>query len=133
MEPNMEKVSLIQNDCNLKCRQDLISLFGESTAEYFLSPSSRSKDMPPWFLQLQEEMRDHIRAGALWDALSQRSAQILQESNTEPLMITRRVTDWKTLIKQDHLKHLIGVKYMFRCAQRNQAISALLLQCNPPF
>lgn len=47
--------------------------------------------------------------------------------------IARRVTDWKTQIKQDHLMHLSEVKYMFRCAQRNQAISALLLQQNPLF
>lgn len=47
--------------------------------------------------------------------------------------IARRVTDWKTQVKKDHLIHLAGVKYMFRCAQQNQAISALLLQHNPLF
>lgn len=47
--------------------------------------------------------------------------------------IVRRVTDWKTLKKQDHLMHLSGVKYMFRCAKRNQAISALLLKHYPLF
>ncbi|XP_051736798.1 uncharacterized protein si:rp71-17i16.6 [Ctenopharyngodon idella] len=129
---------LIQDDCHLKCKQYLISLFDESTAEYFLSPSSCSKEIPPWFSQLKDDMKDHMSAVALWDALRQRTAQILQESNTEPSMvitnqIARRVTDWKTLMKKDHLMHLAGVKYMFRCAQHNQDISALLLQHNPLF
>ncbi|KAF4096762.1 uncharacterized protein si:rp71-17i16.6 isoform X1 [Onychostoma macrolepis] len=129
---------LIEDDCHLKCKQYLISLFGESTAEYFLSPSSCSKEIPSWFSQLKDDMKDHTSAISLWDAMRQRSTQILQESNKEPSMvntneIVRRVTDWKTLKKQDHLMHLSGVKYMFRCAKRNQAISALLLKHNPLF
>ncbi|CAM4680177.1 unnamed protein product [Leuciscus chuanchicus] len=128
----------IQDDCNLKCKQYLISLFDESTAEYFLSPSSSLKEIPPWFSQLKDDMKDDMSAVALWDALRQRTAQILQDSNTEPSVvitneIARRVTDWKTLIKKDHLMHLAGVKHMFRCAQHNQAFSALLLQHNPLF
>ncbi|KAI7794054.1 hypothetical protein IRJ41_014682, partial [Triplophysa rosa] len=122
-----------QDDCNLKCKQYLISLFGESTAEYFLSPFSCSKDVPHWFSQLRDDMRDDMSAGALWDALTQRSTQISQESNTDLSMIARRVVDWKTLKEQDHLKHLSGVRHMFRTAQRNQAITALLLQHNPRF
>ncbi|KAK7132198.1 hypothetical protein R3I93_018682 [Phoxinus phoxinus] len=89
-------------------------------------------------LQCLLTYRSTTSAVALWDALRQRTAQILQESNTEPSMvitneIARRVTDWKTLIKKDHLMHLAGLKYMFRCAQHNQAFSALLLQHNPLF
>ncbi|XP_052396114.1 uncharacterized protein si:rp71-17i16.6 [Carassius gibelio] len=127
----------IEDDCHLKCQQYLISMFGEAAAEYFLSPCSCSKEIPTWFFQLKDDMKG-MSAVSLWDALRQCSAQILQESNTEPSMaitneIVRRVTDWKTLKKQDHLMHLSRVKYMFRCAQRNQAISALLLQHNPLF
>ncbi|KAL1249902.1 hypothetical protein QQF64_020907 [Cirrhinus molitorella] len=125
---------LIEDDCHLKCQRYLISLFGESTAGYFLSPSCYSKEIPSWFSQLKDEMKDHTSAVALWDAMRQRSVLILQESNTEITNeIVRRVTDWKTLKKEDHLMHLSGVKYMFHRAQRNQAISALLLQHNPLF
>ncbi|XP_050952377.1 uncharacterized protein si:rp71-17i16.6 [Labeo rohita] len=139
MEHNMIlENELIEDDCHIKCKRYLISLFGESAAEYFLSPSSCSKEIPSWFSQLKDDMKDHTSAVTLWDAMRQRSALILQESNTEPSMeitneIVRRVTDWKTLKKQDHLMHLAGVKYMFRRAQRNQAISALLLHHNPLF
>lgn len=36
---------------------------------------------------------DHMSAVALWDALRQRTAQILQESNTEPsVVITNQVS-----------------------------------------
>ncbi|NP_001373460.1 uncharacterized protein LOC100148415 [Danio rerio] len=127
----------IQDDCSLKSKQYLLALFDESTAEYFLSPSSCPKETPPWFSQLKDNLKDYS-AVALWDTLRLRSTQILQESNTEPSMeitdeIARRVTDWKTQIKQDHLTHLSEVKYMFHCAQRNQAISALLLKQNPFF
>ncbi|XP_043080128.1 uncharacterized protein si:rp71-17i16.6 [Puntigrus tetrazona] len=128
----------VEEDCHQKCKEYLSSLFGESTSEYFLSPSSCSKEIPSWLSQLKDDMKDHTSALFLWDAIRQHSTQILQESNTEPSMeitneIVRRVTDWKTLKKQDHLMHLLGVKYMFRCAQRNQVISALLLQQNPLF
>ncbi|XP_056305894.1 uncharacterized protein si:rp71-17i16.6 [Danio aesculapii] len=127
----------IQDDCSVKSKRYLLTLFDESTAEYFLSPSLSPKDTPPWFSQLKDNAKDYS-AVALWDTLRLRSTQILQESNTEPSMeitneLARRVTDWKTQIKQDHLMHLSEVKYMFHCAQRNQAISALLLQQNPLF
>ncbi|XP_073679579.1 uncharacterized protein [Garra rufa] len=129
---------LIKDDCYLQCRQYLISLFGESAAEYFLSPSSCSKEIPSWFSQLKDDMKDDMSAVTLWDAMRQRSALKMQDSNPDPSMeitneIVRRVTDWKTLKKQDHLIYLSGVKYMFHRAQRNQAISALLLQHNPLF
>ncbi|XP_065142759.1 uncharacterized protein [Paramisgurnus dabryanus] len=138
MDQNVKKDQLenqlMHDDCNLKCKEHLISLFGESTAEYFLSPfSRRSKDIPHWFSQLQDDMRDHMSAEALWDAMRRHSTHILQESNTEPSMIERRVVDWKTLKKQDHLEHLAGTRCMFRYAQRNQAITALLMQSNPRF
>ncbi|KAK7132199.1 hypothetical protein R3I93_018683 [Phoxinus phoxinus] len=48
---------LIQDDCHLKCKQNLISLFDESTAEYFLNPSSCLKEIPPWFSQLKDDMK----------------------------------------------------------------------------
>ncbi|XP_056588434.1 uncharacterized protein si:rp71-17i16.6 [Triplophysa dalaica] len=137
MEENVKNVQMenkpSEDDCDLKCKQYLISLFGESTAEYFLSPFFRSKDVPHWFSQLQDDMRDDMSAGALWDALTQRSTQISPELNTDLSMIARRVVDWKMLKEQDHLMHLSGVRHMFRTAQRNQAITALIFQHNPRF
>lgn len=48
---------------------------------------------------------DHMSAVALWDALRQRTAQILQESNTEPSMvITNQVSFSYSQLTQSTLK-----------------------------
>ncbi|TRY90624.1 hypothetical protein DNTS_003693 [Danionella cerebrum] len=138
MEQNRnEDNEQILEDCNEKCKEYLTSLFDESTAEYFLCSSSSLKQSPSWFSQIKDDMKDQVSAVALWDALRHRSVQILKESNAEQSVesineISRRGVDWRSLLKQDHKKHLSRVKFMFHCAQRNQASSAFLLQQNPP-
>uniref|UniRef100_A0A3B1IY30 Si:rp71-17i16.6 n=1 Tax=Astyanax mexicanus TaxID=7994 RepID=A0A3B1IY30_ASTMX len=95
-------------------------MFGESTAEYFLNLSSLRQNTPAWYTH----MRDNMKAVALWDALRQRSAQIMKEKETKP-------TDWKKLMREDHLHRISAIRQMFRSAQRNQAYTALLLQHRP--
>ncbi|KAL6482846.1 hypothetical protein MHYP_G00077180 [Metynnis hypsauchen] len=109
-------------------RQYLRSVFGESTAEYFLNPSSLLINTPAWYTQMKDSMKENnnVSAEALWDALRKRSARILKKMEAKPSQ--KLSADWEGLIRQDHLLHLSGIRLMFRMAQRNQAYTGLLLQ-----
>ncbi|KAL7859956.1 hypothetical protein SRHO_G00151030 [Serrasalmus rhombeus] len=111
-------------------RQYLRSVFGESTAEYFLNPSSLLINTPAWYIQMKDNMKDNVSAEALWDALRQRSARILKKMEAKPSQ-QKLSADWEELMRQDHLLHLSEIRLMFRMAQRNQAYTGLLLQHRP--
>ncbi|XP_036447862.1 uncharacterized protein si:rp71-17i16.6 [Colossoma macropomum] len=116
---------------NTDYRQYLRSVFGESTAEYFLNPSSLLINNPAWYTQMKDSMKDNVSAEALWAALRQHSAQILKKMEAKPSQAEKLSADWEGLMRQDHLLHLSGIRLMFRLAQRNQAYTALLLQHRP--
>ncbi|KAG9269611.1 hypothetical protein AMEX_G16660 [Astyanax mexicanus] len=120
--------TLALNDSDTDYKQYLFSLFGESTAEYFLNLSSLRQNTPAWYTHMRDNMKGHVNAVALWDALRQRSAQIMKEKETKP---SQAETDWKKLMREDHLHRISAIRQMFRSAQRNQAYTALLLQHRP--
>ncbi|XP_076840581.1 uncharacterized protein LOC143485169 isoform X2 [Brachyhypopomus gauderio] len=126
----------VLGDSHINYKQYLLSLFGESTAEYFLSPSSPPKTPPPWYSEMKDNMSDGMSAEAFWDALKERSARILSEMEIGPSKVpfyAHKVSaDWRRLMTQDHLLHLSGVRFMFRTALRNQAFSAVLLNQKTP-
>ncbi|XP_035378441.1 uncharacterized protein si:rp71-17i16.6 isoform X2 [Electrophorus electricus] len=122
----------VLGDSHTNYQQYLHSLFGESAAEYFISPSSPPKTPPIWYTEMKNNMRDHVSAEAFWDALRERSTRILREMETRPSEADRITADWRKLMRQDHLQHLSVVRFMFHSALRNQAFSALLLNQRPP-
>ncbi|XP_072553545.1 uncharacterized protein [Salminus brasiliensis] len=137
-DPNTDTHSVLSgstpalSDSETDYKQYLCSVFGECTAEYFLNPSSLRQNTPAWYTQMRDNMRDHVSAEALWDALRQRSAQILKEMETEPVQQAKKLsTDWKGLMRKDHLLHLSEIRMMFRSAQLNQAYTELLLHRRP--
>ncbi|KAI4901510.1 hypothetical protein NFI96_033445 [Prochilodus magdalenae] len=122
-------LALSNTDTNY--RQYLYSVFGESTAEYFLNPSSLLMNTPAWYTQMKDNMKDNVSAGALWDALRQRSARILEKMEVKSSQVEKLSTEWDGLKRQDHLLRLSAIRLMFHSAQRNQAYTAALLHRSP--
>ncbi|TSM04852.1 hypothetical protein Baya_7737 [Bagarius yarrelli] len=128
LNTDQHSVQSVQRDSDEYYRQYLYSLFGESMAEYFLSSSYLPSNTPDWYTEITDSMRDRISSIALWDTLRQRSTKILKEMETETSQVERKLVDWNSLKRKDHLHHLSWLRFMYHNAQHNQAYSNLLLQ-----
>ncbi|KAL2104126.1 hypothetical protein ACEWY4_000994 [Coilia grayii] len=138
----------------LDYRQYLQRLFGEATAEYFLSLSPLETDTPLWYTQMMDRLGDNVSAMAVWDALSDRTRALVMEMeanshqyffvisdfmytyiHTPPQVLSSPFIQVKNreVESRKSLRHLSGVKLMFRHAKYHEACSALLLEQNPPF
>ncbi|KAK1801769.1 hypothetical protein P4O66_022399, partial [Electrophorus voltai] len=111
-----------------------INLFGESAAEYFISPSSPPKTPPIWYTEMKNNMRDHVSAEAFWDALRERSAWILREMETRPsevvpraLLGSSRLSTIGSMYDAVPKQVKAPLKVWCRCAVSSEQLSSVVL------
>ncbi|XP_077307771.1 uncharacterized protein LOC143927531 isoform X2 [Lithobates pipiens] len=114
--------------------QQLCSILGYETAEYFLNPPPMDFQVSPSLQEILDEMEDPLGAEELWRILQAKSKQKLREEYGEPIRpeminilknFAQRPTMQKVATKRHHLT------YIRQTLQHQQDLTNMLLSENP--
>ncbi|XP_018431584.1 PREDICTED: uncharacterized protein LOC108804371 [Nanorana parkeri] len=114
--------------------QQLCSILGPETADYFLNPPPMEFHVSPSVQKILDEMEDSLGAEELWRILQTKSKQKLKEEYGEPIRLEKinilknfaqRPAMQKVVAKRHHLT------YMRQTLLHQQDLTNMLLSDNP--